>query len=338
MIPADLATPRVRREASGVDMEESFEHCPLLDRDTLRNLQQRQDTPSLIHMTLHLGAFAAAVAFVIFVSPFPLLAIPASVMLGAVWATLFAPFHECTHQTAFRSRRLNAISAWLTGVPFGMAPAVYRDFHFMHHRCTHDPARDPEILGAPTVAVWPTAPLAWIWMIAGLWFVWLKVGPMFRVSFSPAARSDLAPRWAEPDHWASIVWQTRVVTLIWVGLLAMAVMGVRSVGWLLLALLLSHFFQAVWLTAEHTGLPHHGTILARTRTAQTAPFISWWLWNMNYHAEHHAWPAVPWHALPSVHRLVVEYVEHQSPGYWKLQFAVLKHANLPDGVPTVAGS
>ena len=319
-------------------MEESFEYRPLLDRDTLRNLQQRQDLVSLIHLALQLTAFAAGIGLVVYASPRPLLAIPAAVLLGTAWTTLFAPFHECTHQTAFRSSRLNAVGTWLTGIPYGMAPAAYRDFHFTHHRYTHDPARDPEILGAPSVAVWPTAPRTWLWMVAGLWFIWLKVGLMFRVSFSSAARSELTPPWAQPDHWARIVWETRVVTLAWAGLLALALVGVRGAGWLLLALLLSHVFQAIWLTAEHTGLPHEGTILARTRTTQTSPFISWWLWNMNYHAEHHAWPAIPWHALPSVHRRVADHVEHQALSYWRLQLAVLRQTNLPDGIRTVVGS
>lgn len=316
-------------------MEESFEYRPLLDRDTLRTLQRRQDLPSLIHLVLHLAAFALGIGFVVYVSPFPLVAVSAAVLLGAVWTTLFAPFHECIHQTAFRSRRLNAVGTWLTGVPYGMAPAAYRDFHFAHHRYTHDPTRDPEILGAPSVAIWPTAPLAWLWMVAGLWFIWLKVGLMFRVSFSSAARSELIPRWAQPDCWARIIWETRVVALVWTVLVVLALLGVRGTGWLLLALVLCHVFQAIWLTAEHTGLPHKGTILARTRTTETSPFISWWLWNMNYHAEHHAWPAIPWHALPSVHRRVASHVEHQARGYWRLQLSVLRRKDLPDGVPSI---
>jgi hypothetical protein len=45
-------------------MDENFEYRPLLDRDTLRILQQRQDVPSLIHLTLHLGTFALCMGLV----------------------------------------------------------------------------------------------------------------------------------------------------------------------------------------------------------------------------------------------------------------------------------
>ena len=52
-------------------MDESFEQRPLLDRDTLRTLQQRQDILSLVRLTLHLGAFLSCAWVVIVLSPYP---------------------------------------------------------------------------------------------------------------------------------------------------------------------------------------------------------------------------------------------------------------------------
>jgi fatty acid desaturase len=52
---------------------------------------------------------------------------------------------------------------------------------------------------------------------------------------------------------------------------------------------------------------------------------------MNYHAEHHAWPSIPWHALPSAHRHVAASLAHQSWGYLRLQIDVLHQTDLPDG-------
>ena len=79
------------------------------------------------------------------------------------------PFHECTHQTAFKSAWLNSLGAWLSGFPFGMAPAVYRAFHFDHHRYTQYPDKDPELLflGGQPVS-WPTRWKNWLLMMSGL--------------------------------------------------------------------------------------------------------------------------------------------------------------------------
>lgn len=317
-------------------MEQSFEYRPLVDRDILRTLQKRQDLPSLIHLTLQLGTFALSIGLVVYVSSFPLAAFLATALLGAVWTTLFAPFHECTHQTAFRTRGLNAIGAWLTGIPFGMSPTVYREFHFEHHRYTHDPEKDPELAGAVTFAGWPTAPFAWAYMIAGLWLLWLKVGLMFRLALSSAAHAKLMPPFDDPDLRARFIWESRLVALVWTALAFMALLGVPGARWILFALVPCHIFQAIWLTAEHTGLPHEGTILNRTRTTHTSAFVSWWLWNMNYHAEHHAWPAIPWHALPMLHQRIADHLEHQSWGYWHLQLDVLHQNSLPDGARPIA--
>jgi fatty acid desaturase len=129
-----------------------------------------------------------------------------------------------------------------------------------------------------------------------------------------------------------MAWETRLVALSWLAVGAVAMVGIRGTRWLVLAAILSNSFQALWLTTEHKGLPSEGTILERTRTLQTSAFVRWWLWNMNYHAEHHAWPAVPWHCLPAVHRQVVGYLDHVATGYGRLQLKVLWRRNLPDGV------
>lgn len=310
-------------------MDESFEYRPLLDRNTLGALQQRADTLSLVRLILHLGAFLLCAWVVVIVSPYPLVATFFTILLAAVWATLFAPFHECTHQTAFRSRELNTLGTWLSSIPFGMAPAVYRAFHFAHHRYTHDPKRDPEITVAPDqFAIWPTDPRAWLALISGLWLLKLEMTVLVEFSTTPLAQWDRLAPWAPPEQRARLAWQTRIVALIWLALVVAALLGAPGARWLLAALVLSHLFQAVWLTTEHRGLPHEGTILARTRTMLPAAWVRWWLWNMNYHAEHHAWPAIPWHALPTVHERVAGHLDHQAQGYWRLQFTVLRQRNL----------
>jgi fatty acid desaturase len=36
---------------------------------------------------------------------------------------------------------------------------------------------------------------------------------------------------------------------------------------------------------------------------------------MPYHAEHHAYPALPFHALPAAHRALAPRIAVQAPGY-----------------------
>jgi fatty acid desaturase len=52
-----------------------------------------------------------------------------------------------------------------------------------------------------------------------------------------------------------------------------------------------------------------------TRTTFTTRAVRWLAWNMPYHVEHHVWPAVPFHRLPEVHRLMRDELRVTAEGY-----------------------
>ncbi|MGE0483831.1 MAG: fatty acid desaturase [Gammaproteobacteria bacterium] len=306
-------------------MQEQFEHRPLLTGDALRAVQRRDDGPSARRLAVHLGSFAFLVAIVIAVHASPLLALPVALALGWVWAGLFAPFHECIHGTAFVSPGLNRLGAWLTGIPFMMAPAVYRGFHFEHHRHTQDPARDPELMDDPRYAEWPADRRGWWLMASGLGLFLLKLRPLVGISLRPASDWPRFARWVDTvDDRAALARESRVVLACWLAFV-LALPFVPGGGWLLLAAWLSNALEALWVSCEHTGLPLEGNILERTRTVESNAFVRFWIWNMNYHAEHHAWPSIPWHRLPAAHRAVRPRLASRVPGYAAL------HRNVRDG-------
>ena len=45
-------------------------------------------------------------------------------------------------------------------------------------------------------------------------------------------------------------------------------------------------------------------MLENSRTTRSLAPIRRLAWNMPYHAEHHAYPALPFHALPAAHRIL----------------------------------
>ncbi len=315
-------------------MDEQFETRPLLDLDTLRALQQRRDLPSAVRLFLHLGAFGLLIAAIVACAGAPVLELPLAVALAWVWSGLFAPFHECTHQTAFATPAANRACAWLTGIPFLMSPAVYRTFHFEHHRHTQDPEKDPELLDDPRYAGWPTGWRNWLTAATGWGLIKLKVRPLLGFCFKPESEWESFARWAPHirDR-AGLVRECRVLLALWVAFVIAALLWIPGGGWLLFAAWFTHVFQGLWIFAEHTGLPHEGSILARTRTVTTNPFVRFWLWNMNYHAEHHAWPGIPWHHLPGAHREIADRLESFVPGYVALHRNVIAARNLPSCDP-----
>ena len=47
-----------------------------------------------------------------------------------------------------------------------------------------------------------------------------------------------------------------------------------------------------------------GHPLIQTRTVTSNAFVSFFMCNLNYHLEHHLFPAMPWYHLPRLHRLL----------------------------------
>ena len=84
--------------------------------------------------------------------------------------------------------------------------------------------------------------------------------------------------------------------------------------WVLPVILGQPFLRA-YLLAEHTGLPFVEDFWENTRTTLTGLPVRFLAWNMPFHAEHHANPAVPFHALPELHRREREKLKVVTPGY-----------------------
>ena len=81
--------------------------------------------------------------------------------------------------------------------------------------------------------------------------------------------------------------------------------------------------------SEHGACPLVPDMLHNTRTVITLTPIRWLNWNNAHHAEHHAMLAIPFHALPALHRHLGSHIEEVRPGYVHTQAHILKSATQP---------
>lgn len=274
-----------------------------LSREELAPLLVRSDGPGLRRAAIQLVLLLATGAALVLAEGPAMWAL--LVVHGLVQFTWFGPLHECCHGTAFSSRRLNrAVGAVASFVQlFGQG--AMRSFHFAHHRHTHDVRHDPELAGLPMLADWPRGPLALV-NASGLPLV---LGRTVWTLFSALGLPIGA--WSRVMPFVTERARTAVVRDSRLGLLAHGLLlGLCTVEPRLLrlygAVLVSHGLLAIYVTCEHRGLAQEGDVLARTRSFAGNPVLNWFLWNMPYHAEHHGWPAVPFHALPQLSERVGE--------------------------------
>jgi fatty acid desaturase len=69
------------------------------------------------------------------------------------------------------------------------------------------------------------------------------------------------------------------------------------------------------LLAEHTGCAYGDDGLANTRTTLTLAPLRTLMWNMPYHAEHHLYPSLPFHALARAHERLAPHLVNLAGGY-----------------------
>jgi fatty acid desaturase len=276
------------------------------ERNALVRLASRSDLKGLVQLACHLCALLATGALVWSMRSTSWLP-PALLLHGMILVFLFAPLHESIHWTAFRSRRLNDAVAWMCGTLLLLPPGYFRAFHFAHHRHTQDPARDPELASAK-----PRTLAAYFWHVSGL--------PYWRERIATTVRHACA-RVDEPfigtRQRPEIVREARLLVAVYL-LALLTSIAASSAALLYLWLgpvLLAQPFLRLYLLAEHTGCPLVASMLENSRTTLSLAPLRRLAWNMPYHAEHHAYPALPFHALPAAHRVLKAHIMVQAPGY-----------------------
>jgi len=303
-----------------------------LPADRLAALNQRHDRPGLLQLALHLGVLVAggllwgqalllaplvpAPLVLAPLVPAPLVPAPLVAPLGLFgllllgWGLAFAfcAMHEAGHRTAFASRALNDGVAWWAGVLSFYNADFYRRYHQWHHRYTHLVGLDPELEDSP-----PTTRVAYLLELSGLpWWIGKIRGHL------AGLRGDFSARPYIPADAVPAVRRSLGLQFAVYGLLALvSLIGANGfLFWFwLLPLAVGQPLLRFVLLAEHGGCPFVADGLRNTRTTHTLAPLRRLMWNMPFHAEHHLYPSLPFHALAAAHHDLRPGLSVVAPGY-----------------------
>ncbi len=274
-----------------------------LPPQTKANLLARSDTAGLKHLIGYFAALTLTTTGILMQVPFwQALILPQGLLL----VFLFTLSHECTHKTPFRTSWLNEGVGHLVGLLILLPFTWFRYFHLAHHKWTNDPERDPELAGKPRPDSWLSVA---IYMTG--WFYWTG---MARVLVDNAMGRIDAPYLPERQHGAMKT-EARVL-LAFYALAVTSLFFSPVMFWVwLLPLLVGQPFLRLYLLAEHGLCPPVANMLENSRTTFTNRIVRFLAWNMPYHAEHHAFPNVPFHQLPAFHDWTQKHLKSTSNGY-----------------------
>jgi fatty acid desaturase len=300
-----------------------------VSKQQLQQWMARRDAPAWAHVAVLLPLFLVSAVATAWLAVRGHPGWMGTVLLcGVALLTFFPALHESGHRTAFRSGPLNEGLVWLSAFLMLQAPSFFREFHWEHHRSTQSLEHDPELAAAPGfLEGWPRNLGFYLARATGQG---LMVGKaLFTLSsavlFSPAQWEKLFP-FIRVNQRRRVQWESRLVVVLWGALLFVGFSFVPGFGHVLLAWPIAHVLMGLLVLPEHTGLSREGSQLQRTRTTRSNALVRFLMWNMTYHAEHHAYPAVAFHALPELHRALGPEVEHVSSGYLSFHLLALRHA------------
>jgi fatty acid desaturase len=265
-------------------------------------LTARSDGAGLLHLAGHFGAIILCGGLIALGVPGWWLLIPVQ---GVLVIFLFTLEHEATHKTPFASQTLNEWVGHLCGFLILLPFSWFRYFHLAHHRWTNMPGQDPE-LAAPK----PATIGAWAWHVSGLPY-WISQGRLTMALAVGQGGADYLPAGAMPRIRA----EARLMAAGY-ALVAGSLLVTPMLVWVwLLPVVFGQPALRLYLLAEHGDCPPVANMFENTRTTFTTAVLRFVAWNMPYHTEHHVFPAVPFHQLPALHRLMRDELRVTADGY-----------------------
>jgi fatty acid desaturase len=241
----------------------------------------------------------------------PWTVVPAVVIIAIQQHALFVLAHEAAHYRLFSRRRLNDAAGRAIGSSAGISMCAYRVIHRLHHNHLYGP-QDPDIAlhgGYPRGKTYLLKKLATD--LCGL-TAWKTLryffgAPAANATTNEAQRplDDTSPalrRAALNDRWGVLACQ------IAAPLAVLALGGGEAllkylVLWVLPAVTGLQAILRLRAIAEHGAPGNTDTPLTAARTNFGNPITRFILFphHVNYHIEHHLFPAVPHYRLPALH-------------------------------------
>jgi fatty acid desaturase len=288
----------------------------IISKNSLKALRRRSNGPGLVFLCAHLLALAVGVALV-HVSLGTWAVVPAMFLHGAVIVLLFAPLHECSHFTAFRSRWLNHAVGLFAAV-VTMRPFFYFKWrHTEHHTFTQHRQKDPDIVPFPATL------RDYLRMVLGAEFWPKMLGTLWRGITSRFNARELS--FIPASDVRRVSWEIRLTVLFYL-LVAVVSLVLQSwaavLYWLLPRVMGEPVLRAIRM-AEHTGADESPDLLRNTRTTLANPVFCTLYWNMPFHAEHHVASSVPFHALRQLHTELRPHLTNVASSYWEVHRGII---------------
>lgn len=268
-----------------------FRDLPETKRLAIRRLHRTKPVYNVIAI-LHVGVWTGTASLMHAFPAWPL-RIAGYILIGFLMHGLANLMHEGIHGNVFRRRLPDQWFSFFVSAPVFVSASAYRVVHLMHHRYNRT-AHDPDEITNVT---------AHRDLLRIVFYAWGCIGMFFYVLVRLPAKALHLSNYEERRQ---ILTEYALLLIVYTGL----VLAATTYGFLdgllhywIFPGLFTGLFANVRGWAEHM-MTEPGHPLTQTRTVTSNKLFSLLNVNLNYHLEHHLFPAIPWYHLPKVHQLL----------------------------------
>jgi len=294
--------------ATGEEFRDDTRVRRALPPDVLRELTRLDPVRSTFAVLTTLAVIAATVAVALTWWE-PWTVVPAVIVIATQQHACFVLAHDAAHYRLYRTRWLNDLVGRSVAIASGISMCTYRVVHRLHHNHLYEPS-DPDIAlhgGYPRGRPYLLRKLARD--LAGLTapktYAYFFGAPAINDATGVASRplDDTAPRLkrdARRDRWLVVVFHAGAVATAF----ALGAGVEYLVLWVLPAVTVLQAILRLRAVCEHGAVTDLASPLTAARTNHAPWWARWLLFphHVNYHVEHHLYPAIPHYNLPACHR------------------------------------
>ncbi len=307
-----------------------------VDKALMSELMRRSDARAFRQVILQLGLYAltGTLAYLAFLHltaanwpwmlPLLLLALLAHGTNGSFLGGIAC--HELCHKTPFATQFWNTFFLKIYAFLGWFDYTGYRASHIRHHQVTVHRDHDGEIV-QPLGLDWHGFKFVLTTLTFSPTWIWKNIRFM-----AAAARGNLGHDGFFRSDWLRrVVPETDAKTrrelinwarVVFFGHLALATLFVLTGHWFLIVIVNLGTFYSGWLVTlcgapQHVGLSSDvPDFRLNTRTYTCGWLPAFFYWNMQYHVEHHMFPAVPFYNLPRLRAAIKHDLPPATHGLW----------------------